>query len=187
MNSISCLRLPKSVASRIAKTQTSARGPPDWYTPGIPLDYRLGPICPTLVSHSSNPVARATRTIQAVELGQLPLSKELGMEIAEATGVDFGWLMEGDPSDPPRKGITAMGTGYGGSGTYGRAEFEFHRAFLESPVASSAEVQAAYRAALKSTKAGDKLITSALPVLKRLGSLERKRCCKGAIPSRSRT
>lgn len=112
-------------------------------------------------------VQRSPRTIQAIELGQLPLSEDLGVLIAEATGVDFGWLMEGDPHEPPRKGMTAMGMGYGGTGNYGRPEFEFHRAFLQSPVASSEEMKASYQATLKSKANGDKIITMPLPVLKK--------------------
>jgi len=112
-------------------------------------------------------VQRSTRTIQAVELGQLPLSEDLAKLIAEATGVDQIWLLENNPKTPPRKGITAMGLGTG-TGQYGRAEFEFHRAFLASPVASNSEVVAAHRAARKSKVAGNQLVTLSLPVMKRL-------------------
>jgi transcriptional regulator with XRE-family HTH domain len=111
-------------------------------------------------------VDRTPSTIQSVELGKLPLSEDLAMLIAEATGVDPGWLLENNPAAPPRKGPTAMGMG-SGTGDYGRAEFEFHRAFLESPVASLEEMKAAYQSALESTAAGEKLVTMPLPVLKR--------------------
>ena len=111
-------------------------------------------------------VDRTPSTIQSVELGKLPLSEDLAMLIAEATGVDPGWLLEGNPAVPPRKGPTAMGMG-SGTGVYGRAEFEFHRAFLESPVASAEELEATYKAALKSSAAGEKLVTMPLPVMKR--------------------
>ena len=111
-------------------------------------------------------VNRAARTIQAVELGKLSLSEDLAMLIAQATGVDAGWLLEKDPAVPPRKGTTAMGMG-SGTGEYGRKEFEFHRAFLQSPVASSQEMKAAYQAARQSKTDGKKLVTVPLPVLKK--------------------
>lgn len=75
-------------------------------------------------------------TIQSVELGKLPLSEELAMLIAEATGVDSGWLLEGNPDTTPRKGLTTIGTG-SGTGEFTRVDYEFHRAFLESPVATA--------------------------------------------------
>jgi len=115
-------------------------------------------------------VHRAARTIQAVELGQLPLSEDLALEIAEATGVDAGWLLENDPQSPPRKGMTAMGMGFG-TGEFGRAEFEFHRAFLESPVAATADVQALYQTTLSS---GKKKVTMTLPVLKKVMLAKKK-------------
>src|SRR5438445_8351150 len=45
-------------------------------------------------------VKRSTRTIQAIELCQLPLSAELGSEIARETGVSPKWLMDGDTTKP---------------------------------------------------------------------------------------
>jgi len=122
-------------------------------------------------------VHRTPSTIQSVELGKLPLSEDLAMLIAEATGVDPGWLLEGDPAVPPRKGPTAMGMG-SGTGVYGRAEFEFHRAFLESPIASAEELEATYQAALKSSAAGEKLITMPLPVMKRAMLAKKKEILK---------
>ena len=119
-------------------------------------------------------VNRAPSTIQSVELGKLPLSEDLAMLIAEATGVDPGWLLEEDPTTPPRKGPTAMGMG-SGTGDYGRPEFEFHRAFLESPVASNEELKAAYQTALRSRAAGQKLVTMPLPVLKRAMLAKKKK------------
>jgi hypothetical protein len=62
-----------------------------------------------------------------------------------------------------------------GTGAYGRPEFEFHRAFLESPVASSEELKAAYQAALRSRAAGQKLVTMPLPVLKRAMLAKKKK------------
>jgi transcriptional regulator with XRE-family HTH domain len=124
-------------------------------------------------------VGRAARTIQSVELGKLALSEDLAMLIAEATGVDAGWLLEGDPGIPPRKGTTAMGMGTG-TGEYGRAEFEFHRAFLESPVASTEELQAAYESALKSKATGKGLVTITLPVLKRAMLAKKKKALEAS-------
>ena len=110
-------------------------------------------------------VNRAPRTIQAVELGKLPLSGDLAILIANATGVDAGWLLENNPAAPPRKGTTAMGMG-SGTGEFTRADFEFHRAFIESPVASSKEIQGAYQAALKLKASGEEFVTMPLPILK---------------------
>jgi transcriptional regulator with XRE-family HTH domain len=50
-------------------------------------------------------VQRSPRTIQAIELGQLPLSEELAMVIAQETGIDAGWLLEKNPATPPREGL----------------------------------------------------------------------------------
>ncbi len=110
-------------------------------------------------------VNRAARTIQAVELRNLPLSEDLAMLIAHATGVDAGWLLEGDPSVPPRKGTTALGMATG-TGEYGRAEFEFHRAFIEAPKASQEEIEAACQSAIDAAAAGPSLVTVSLPVMK---------------------
>jgi DNA-binding XRE family transcriptional regulator len=40
-------------------------------------------------------------TIQAIELGKLKLSPRLAHKISRATGANYGWLMDGDPSKPP--------------------------------------------------------------------------------------
>jgi transcriptional regulator with XRE-family HTH domain len=40
-------------------------------------------------------------TIQAIELGKLKLSQGLAFKISEATGVDYGWLLENDLSREP--------------------------------------------------------------------------------------
>ena len=109
-------------------------------------------------------VDRTPSTIQSVELGKLPLSQDLAMLIAEATGVDAGWLLEGNPDTPPRKGLTAdnMGTA---TGEYTRSDFEFHRAFMESPVATPEQMEAVTREAAKHQ--GSKgLVTMPLPVMK---------------------
>jgi transcriptional regulator with XRE-family HTH domain len=43
----------------------------------------------------------STWSVQAIELGKLKLSPGLAFRISEATGVDYGWLMENDLSRPP--------------------------------------------------------------------------------------
>ena len=45
-------------------------------------------------------VGRHWRTIQSIELGKLPLSAKLAERICDETGVNFNWLMEGDPEAP---------------------------------------------------------------------------------------
>src|SRR6266853_1787456 len=45
-------------------------------------------------------VKRSARTIQAIELGQLPLSDALGQQFARETAVNLEWLMSGDVSRP---------------------------------------------------------------------------------------
>jgi transcriptional regulator with XRE-family HTH domain len=107
-------------------------------------------------------IGRSTRTIQAIELGTLPLSEELAYRIAEATGVEAGWLLDGDLTAPPRKGLTALGAG-NGTGPYTRNEYEFHRAFLDSPTASPEQLQAI---ADDLAKKGGKFVTLELPVAK---------------------
>ena len=69
-------------------------------------------------------VNRAAGTIQAVELGKLPLSEGLACRVAEATGVELGWLLDGKAAAPPRKA---------GGDIYTRADYERHRAGLEVP------------------------------------------------------
>ena len=86
-------------------------------------------------------VDRAARTIQAIELRKMPLTDELALRIAEATGVDEAWLFAGDPSTPPRKGLTLIQAGRG-EGEYTRADYEFHRAFVETGYLTYEEWQA---------------------------------------------
>jgi hypothetical protein len=43
---------------------------------------------------------RATSTIQAIELGRLPLIESLGQQIARETGVNLQWLLDGDATKP---------------------------------------------------------------------------------------
>jgi len=110
-------------------------------------------------------VDRAARTIQSVELGQLPLSEDLATVIAQATGIDAGWLLENNPATPPRKGITA-GNLATSTGVYTQSDFEFHRAFLESPIATAEQMETAVRTAKKIKGKGRKTVTLSLPVAK---------------------
>ena len=87
-------------------------------------------------------VDRAARTIQSIELQKLPLTEELALRIAEATGVDEAWLFAGDPQSPPRKGMTLIQAGRGHE-DYTRADYEFHRAYVETPVVTKEELVAA--------------------------------------------
>jgi transcriptional regulator with XRE-family HTH domain len=109
-------------------------------------------------------VDRAARTIQSVELNHLPLSEDLAMAIAQATGVDAGWLLEGNPDTPPRKGLTAENMS-AATGEYTRSDYEFHRAFIESPVATPEQMEAITREAAKHQGKGE-LVTMTLPVMK---------------------
>jgi transcriptional regulator with XRE-family HTH domain len=84
----------------------------------------------------------STPTVQAIELGKLKMSDRLALAATDATGIDTAWLMEGNPSAPPRKGPTAGGTTQG-TGDYTRLDYEFHRAFLESPIATPQQIRAA--------------------------------------------
>jgi transcriptional regulator with XRE-family HTH domain len=95
-------------------------------------------------------VHRSARTIQAIELGQLPLSEELALAVAQATGIDAGWLLEKNPATPPRKGLTAAHAG-DTAGAYTREDYELHRSIMEAPVASAKEAEAALREAAKNT------------------------------------
>jgi transcriptional regulator with XRE-family HTH domain len=69
-------------------------------------------------------VNRAAATIQAVEMGKLQLSEGLACRIAEATGVELGWLLDRNPTAPPRKA---------GGDIYTQADYEHHRASLDIP------------------------------------------------------
>jgi transcriptional regulator with XRE-family HTH domain len=95
-------------------------------------------------------VQRSARTIQAVELGQLPLSEDLALVVAQATGIDAGWLLEKNPATPPRKGLTAAHAG-DTEGVYTRKDYELHRSIMEAPVATAKEAEAAVRSAAKKT------------------------------------
>jgi transcriptional regulator with XRE-family HTH domain len=87
-------------------------------------------------------VNRAARTIQSIELGKLPLTEKLALRLAEATGVDEAWLFAGDPQAPPRKGLTLLQAGRG-HGVYTREDYEYHRAYLETPILSKDQLTAA--------------------------------------------
>ena len=112
-------------------------------------------------------VGRAARTIQAVELGNLPLSEDLAILIAQATGVHVSWLLDGDTSVPPRKSVTTENSGTGPGNPYTKADFEFHRAFLESPASSPEEIQRAIHDACKHGNPEDpEFVTLPLAVFK---------------------
>jgi transcriptional regulator with XRE-family HTH domain len=85
---------------------------------------------------------RAARTVQAIELGQLPLSEELALRIAKETGVDEGWLLEGDTSVPPQMGRALLGFARERR-PYRREDYEWQRAFNESPTATVEELASA--------------------------------------------
>ena len=76
-------------------------------------------------------VNRAARTIQSIELRKMPLTDELALRIAEATGVDEAWLAEGNPNIPPRKGLTLLAAGKG-DGEYTKADYQYYRAYVET-------------------------------------------------------
>ena len=76
-------------------------------------------------------VNRAARTIQSIELRKMPLTAELALRIAEATGVDEAWLFAGDAKVPPVKGVTLFNAGRG-EGEYTKADYEFYRAYIET-------------------------------------------------------
>jgi transcriptional regulator with XRE-family HTH domain len=97
-------------------------------------------------------VNRAARTIQSIELLKMPLTAELALRIAEATGVDEAWLVEGNPNIPPRKGLTLIQAGKG-EGEYTKADYEYYRAYLETAIWSEEK----WAATLKKAEAkGDK-------------------------------
>lgn len=95
-------------------------------------------------------VQRSARTIQAIELGQLPLSEDLALVVAQATGIDAGWLLEKNPATPPRKGLTAAHAG-NTEGAFTREDYELHRSIMEAPIATDKEAEAAVHDAAKNT------------------------------------
>jgi len=119
-------------------------------------------------------VGRAARTIQSVELGNLPLSEDLAMSIAQATGIDAGWLLENNPEVAPRKGLTAQNMA-SSTGNYTRSDYEFHRAFIESPTASREQMETIVDQLEKTADKGKKLVTMTLPVMKAAVLAQKKR------------
>ena len=92
---------------------------------------------------------RSARTIQAIELKQLPLSEELALRIAEATGVDEGWLLENDTSARPRRGAALLAL-LNERGPYTKEAFEWQQAHNATPAATPKELaQAVHRMAGK--------------------------------------
>ena len=89
-------------------------------------------------------VGRSTRTIQAIELEQLPLSEELGLRIAEETGVDEGWLLKNDLNEPPARRMELISL-RNERGPYTREDFEWARAYRESPAATEKQLAAAIK------------------------------------------
>jgi len=91
-----------------------------------PLRHPLAVLRTTLgltQSEMADLVGRSRVTVQAVELGKLPLSEGLAARIAEETGVHVGWLLDGDPAEPALKAD---------GGSYTRADYEQHRAIREA-------------------------------------------------------
>ena len=76
-------------------------------------------------------LGRSTRTIQAVELCQLPLSEELAMRIGHETGVEVGWLLSGKADVAPPRGTSAFGLQRFAPGGFTRKDYEQHRSWLE--------------------------------------------------------
>jgi transcriptional regulator with XRE-family HTH domain len=89
-------------------------------------------------------IGRAPRTIQAIELGQLPLSEELALRIAAETGVDESWLLEGDASAPPERGPALLAFA-GENRPYEKRDYEWQRAFNEATPVTEAELARAVR------------------------------------------
>lgn len=82
---------------------------------------------------------RAPRTIQAIELGHLPLSEELALRIAKETGVDESWLLEGNMEIPPQMGKALLAFARERR-PYRREDYEWQRAFNESGTSSADEL-----------------------------------------------
>jgi transcriptional regulator with XRE-family HTH domain len=92
---------------------------------------------------------RAARTIQAIELRQLPLSEELALRIAAETGVDEGWLLAGDIRVPPQMGKALLAFARERR-PYRREDYEWQRAFNESAMATVEELAGAGKKQMKS-------------------------------------
>jgi transcriptional regulator with XRE-family HTH domain len=99
-------------------------------------------------------VGRAPRTIQAIELGHLPLSEELALRIAAETGVDESWLLEGDIRVPPQRGKALLAFSRK-QRPYVREDYESQRAYNEIPAAEESELAEVIRKG----KGGDLILT----------------------------
>jgi transcriptional regulator with XRE-family HTH domain len=87
---------------------------------------------------------RAARTIQSIELGHLSLSEELALRIAEETGVDESWLLQGDTGIPPQRGGALLAFAKENR-PYTREDYEWQRAFNEEPTAPESELAEALK------------------------------------------
>ena len=107
-------------------------------------------------------VDRAPRTIQSIELEHLPLSEDLALRVAHETGVDESWLLQGDTSVPPRRGA-ALQAIRPAHRPYNREDYEWQRAYNESPAAPQSELADVVR---KGPKTGEKSLRLSLPQAK---------------------
>ena len=76
-------------------------------------------------------MGRSARTVQAIELGQLPLTQELALKLEHETGVEVAWLLADNPDAPPRRGASAYGFQRLPAEHYSRRDYEIHRSWLE--------------------------------------------------------
>jgi transcriptional regulator with XRE-family HTH domain len=107
-------------------------------------------------------VGRSTRTIQAIELEQLPLSEELALRMAEETGVDEGWLLKNDLNEKPGRRMELISL-RNERGPYTKEDFEWARAYRESPAATEKQLEATLK---PGPKKGEKTISFTLPEMK---------------------
>ena len=75
-------------------------------------------------------MGRSARTVQAIELGQLPLTQELALKLEHETGVEVAWLLTDNPDVPPRRGASAYGLQRMPLDHYSRRDYEIHRSWL---------------------------------------------------------
>jgi transcriptional regulator with XRE-family HTH domain len=104
-------------------------------------------------------VDRAARTIQSIELGQLPLSEELALRIAKESGVVESWLLQGDTGIPPQRGKALLAFSEQRR-PYRREDYEWQRAFNEAPAGPEAELAGVVKQGPK-RKGGDLTLTLA--------------------------
>jgi len=76
-------------------------------------------------------MGRSARSVQAIELGQFPLTQELALKLEHETGVEVAWLLADNPDVPPRRGASAYGLQRMPADHYSRRDFEIHRSWLE--------------------------------------------------------